>query len=226
MSQTATDGEVEDVLKSTVNTTTFGIFTEPYKLDCDETEKGPRSDEFGTVPEMSGAELDSVTIDFYAMYLFDWGANLQEDADSVGVASLGQAMRNANATAAVLMPAYTFLGTVPKTSHLFGFAQHALLAHGKLSMASVCSTPCAAERTAVQAHLTENENGTTIHSRSIVRGHGILMRAMMPFIKGSMIAQEEKNLSGLKEVIEANQKDYYPMKTTSIDSTIIENEKS
>jgi len=41
-----------------------------------------------------------------------------------------------------------------------------------------------------------------------------------------MIAQEEKNLSGLKEVIEANQKDYYPMKTTSIDSTIIENEKS
>ncbi|MDG2450487.1 MAG: SRPBCC family protein [Saprospiraceae bacterium] len=73
---------------------------------------------------------------------------------------------------------------------------------------------------------TENEIGTTIHSRSIVRGHGILMRAMMPFIKGSMIAQEEKNLRGLKEVIEANQKDYYPMKMMSLDSTIIESEKS
>ena len=70
MSQTATDGEVEDVLKSTVNTTTFGIFTEPYKLDCDETEKGPGSDEFGSVPEMHSVELSDDAIDFYAKYPF------------------------------------------------------------------------------------------------------------------------------------------------------------
>ena len=64
MSQIATDEEAEGFLKSTINSTKFGIFTKPYKLDCDETEKGPISADFGTVPQMKNGELTSAEIDF------------------------------------------------------------------------------------------------------------------------------------------------------------------
>jgi len=57
-----------------------------------------------------------------------------------------------------LSPAYTFLDTVSNTAPEFSFAQHALLAQSKLSMASVCSDACAADRNAVQLHMTENGN--------------------------------------------------------------------
>jgi hypothetical protein len=158
MTQTATDEEAEAFLKNTVNATKFGVFTKPYKLTCDEAEKGPSSDEFGTVPQMTSAELSSDEVDFYARYLLD-AAN-GEVQDTGDAASLDQAVRDGDNTDALLTPAYTFLETVAKTSDNYDFAQHALLAHGKLSMASVCSTPCAAERDAVQAHLTDNENST------------------------------------------------------------------
>ena len=161
MSKTATNEEAEAFLKNTVNATKFGIFTKPYKLNCDETEKGPSSTEFSIVPEMNTAELSSEAINFYARYLFD-AASADEltDAGSGDAASLDQAVKDGDDTATLLSPAYTFLATVTKKSANFGFAQHALLARGKLSMASVCSTPCAAERNAVQAYMTENENGT------------------------------------------------------------------
>ena len=104
------------------------------------------------------AELCSDEVNFYARYLLD-AAN--GDVQDTGVAaSLDQAVRDGNDTGALLTPAYTFLETVAKRSDNYDFAQHALLVHGKLSMASVCSTPCAAEGIAVHAHLTENETGT------------------------------------------------------------------
>ena len=110
-----------------------------------------------TVPQVASAELND-EVDSYAMYLLD-SAN-GEVQDTVDAASLDQAVRDGDDTDALLTPAYTFLETIAKTSDNYDFAHRALLAHGKLSMSSVCSTPCAAERIAVQAHLTENENGT------------------------------------------------------------------
>ena len=83
-------------------------------------------------------------VDFYARYLLD-AAN-GDDQDTGDAASLDQAVRDGNDTGALLTPAYTFLETVAKSSDNYDFAQHASLVHGKLSMASVCSTPCAAER--------------------------------------------------------------------------------
>lgn len=71
---------------------------------------------------------------------------------------------------------------------------------------------------------SENQGTTTIKTHSIVKGHGIMMRAFMPFIKSSMIAQEEKNLAALKEVIEANQTDYYPKAQEVEETEMQENE--
>jgi len=161
MSQTATDADVEAFLKNTVNATKFGIFTKPYKFDCDESERGPKSAEFGEVPQMNTGELTTDDINFYARYLFDAASHgeLSDGMDSGDAQSLAQAVRNHNSTTALLTPAYTFLETVAKTSSSYDFAQHALLAHGKLSMASACSNPCAAERNAVQDHMTEKGNG-------------------------------------------------------------------
>ena len=111
------------------------------QLTCDKAEKGPSSDEFSTVPQMTSAEMNS-DVDFYARYLLDAAnGDVQDTGDA---ASLDQAVRDGDEsddTDALLTPAYTFLETVAKTSDNNDFAQHASLAHGKLSMASVCSTP-------------------------------------------------------------------------------------
>jgi len=169
VSQIATDEEAEVFLKNTVNSTKFGIFAKPYKLECDETEKGPSSADFGTVPEMNGGELSPDDINFYARYLFDASrdAELLDGSDTGDAASLSQAVRNGEDKELLLSPVYTYLGTITKKSRNFGFVQHALLAHGKLSMASVCSTPCAAERNAVQVHMTENANGAMCSALSL-----------------------------------------------------------
>ena len=158
MRQITTDEEAEVFLKSTINSTKFGIFTKPYKMDCDETEKGPSSPEFGTVPAIDSGELTIDAINFYSMYLYDAGSDgeVQNGGGSGDAASLSQAVRGGNDTKTLLASAFTYLQTVTEKSRFYGFAQHALLAHGKLSMASVCSTPCAAERNAVQGHMTGN----------------------------------------------------------------------
>ena len=169
VSQIATDEEAEVFLKNTVNSTKFGIFAKPYKMDCDETEKGPSNADFGTVPEMNGGELSSGGIHFYARYLFDAStdAELLDGWYTGDAASVSQAVRHGDDLELLMSPVYTYLETVTKKSRNYGFVQHALLAHGKLSMASVCSAPCAAERNAVQVHMAENANGAMCSAPSL-----------------------------------------------------------
>ena len=84
---------------------------------------------------MTSAELNPDEVDFYARYLLDAAnGDVQDTGDA---ASLDQAVRDGDEsddTDALLTPAYTFLETVAKTSDNYDFAQHASLAHGKLSM--------------------------------------------------------------------------------------------
>ncbi|MBW1294958.1 SRPBCC family protein [Aquimarina litoralis] len=55
----------------------------------------------------------------------------------------------------------------------------------------------------------EEENGTTtITSKSMVKGNGLIAKSMMALMKSGMKGQEDKNLAALKNLIESNTKEY------------------
>ncbi len=54
----------------------------------------------------------------------------------------------------------------------------------------------------------ESAGKTKIKSATTTTGQGMIMRSMMPLLKGTMKAQEDENLSNLKKVIEENTKRY------------------
>ena len=59
----------------------------------------------------------------------------------------------------------------------------------------------------------EKDGKTTVTSDNVVRGKGIMGRAMfaiMEMLGGAFTKQETMNMEGLKKVIEANTTDYYP----------------
>lgn len=61
-----------------------------------------------------------------------------------------------------------------------------------------------------EINLDEKEGKTHIRTKSTTRGNGIFAKSMISFMPSSMKAQEDKNLNSLKEVIEANTKNYFP----------------
>lgn len=61
-----------------------------------------------------------------------------------------------------------------------------------------------------QVDFTEKDGKTMIVSSTTVKGLGLFMKSMVPFMKGSFQAQEDENMNNLKKVIEANTTDYFP----------------
>jgi len=161
VSQTATDGQVEALLKDTVNATKFGNFVKPYKFLCDPTETGSQNAQFGRVPEISGAvDLPLNAVQFWTRWFLDSNTAdpLIDDPNSTmstSVASMTQAESDGNEISAYLKPAFTFLAEIQPTSPFYGFAKYALKTQETLCMADVCSKPCATERKLVQDHMDE-----------------------------------------------------------------------
>ena len=63
----------------------------------------------------------------------------------------------------------------------------------------------------------EKDGKTHIKSSTITEGQGMFMRSMVSFMKGTMQAQEDENMSNLKKLIEANTTNYFP---TSVVETV------
>lgn len=57
---------------------------------------------------------------------------------------------------------------------------------------------------------SESGGSTTVKSSTTVKGIGILMQSMIPFMKGTMQEQEDENMNNLKVVINNNTTDYFP----------------
>lgn len=57
---------------------------------------------------------------------------------------------------------------------------------------------------------TEKEGGTHIKSNTTTIGEGIFMRSLVPFLEGTMKAQEDENMANLKNVINENTTNYFP----------------
>lgn len=57
---------------------------------------------------------------------------------------------------------------------------------------------------------SEVDGKTVIKSSSVTTGVGLFMRSMVSFMKGSMQAQEDENMSNLKALIASNTTDYFP----------------
>ncbi len=56
------------------------------------------------------------------------------------------------------------------------------------------------------------EDGTTkMKSTTIVKGGSLMMKSLVPMMKGSMIKQEEVNMGNLKKLIDGNTTDYFPV---------------
>ena len=55
----------------------------------------------------------------------------------------------------------------------------------------------------------EEGEKTIINSKSTTSGNGIIAKSMVSFMKGAMKEQEDVNLNNLKELIEANTKNYF-----------------
>ena len=57
---------------------------------------------------------------------------------------------------------------------------------------------------------TTKEGMTNIKSSTIVTGQGFFMKCLMPWLKGTMIAQEDLNMSNLQILINENTTNYFP----------------
>jgi len=57
---------------------------------------------------------------------------------------------------------------------------------------------------------SEADGKTNIKATTVVTGKGFFMKSLVPWIKGSMISQEEGNLANLKKLINENTKNYFP----------------
>jgi len=66
----------------------------------------------------------------------------------------------------------------------------------------------------------EKDGKTVLKSNTINKGSGIIAKAMMVFMKGTMIEQEDKNMTSLKKVIESNTTNYF--RTIEQDTTLTE----
>lgn len=53
-------------------------------------------------------------------------------------------------------------------------------------------------------------SGTKIKSTTEVKGQGFAMKCLIPWLRGTMIAQEELNMSNLQKLINENTTNYYP----------------
>jgi hypothetical protein len=51
---------------------------------------------------------------------------------------------------------------------------------------------------------------TLIKSSTVNKGVGIIMKSMMPFMKGKMKTQEDENMNNLKKLIDDNITNYFP----------------
>jgi len=54
---------------------------------------------------------------------------------------------------------------------------------------------------------------TKIKSSTEVTGQGFIMKCLIPWIKGSLVAQEDSNMGKLKKLINENTTDYFPVQT-------------
>lgn len=54
------------------------------------------------------------------------------------------------------------------------------------------------------------EGKTHIKSSTVVSGQGFFMKCLMPWLKGTMIAQEDLNMSNLHKLINENTTNYFP----------------
>ena len=57
---------------------------------------------------------------------------------------------------------------------------------------------------------SENNGKTSIKSSTTNKGEGIIMKSMMPFMKGKMKTQEDENMNNLKKLIDGNTTNYFP----------------
>ncbi len=57
----------------------------------------------------------------------------------------------------------------------------------------------------------EKDGKTHIHSSTTTKGTSLLMRSLIPFMKSSMKAQEDKNMYKLKNLIDSNTTNYFPV---------------
>jgi len=57
---------------------------------------------------------------------------------------------------------------------------------------------------------SEQGGGTVIKSTTVVTGKGLLMRSLLSFMQGSMLSQEDHNMSNLKKLINSNTTNYFP----------------
>ena len=62
------------------------------------------------------------------------------------------------------------------------------------------------------------EGGTKINTNTVAKGNGMFARSMMALMAGSIKAQETMNLENLKQTIEKNEKNYFPVDTMVVDS--------
>jgi len=60
---------------------------------------------------------------------------------------------------------------------------------------------------------SEVDGKTNIKSSTVVEGQGFFMKCLIPWIKGTMISQEEKNLANLQKLINENTTNYFPEPT-------------
>ncbi|MDH7444968.1 SRPBCC family protein [Aquimarina sp. 2201CG14-23] len=68
----------------------------------------------------------------------------------------------------------------------------------------------------------EDDGKTTITTKSIAMGNGILSKSLISFMPGAMKAQEDENLNSLKRLIEENTKDYFPKKVVDTSAVSVE----
>ncbi len=68
-----------------------------------------------------------------------------------------------------------------------------------------------------QMNLSEKDGKTRIESSTVTTGEGLFMRSMVSFMKGTMLAQEDENLSNLQALINNNTTDYFPKPEPAIE---------
>jgi len=62
-----------------------------------------------------------------------------------------------------------------------------------------------------EIHFDEADGKTTITSKSTPMGNGIIAKSMISFMTGMMQAQEDENMNNLKQLINTNTTDYFPV---------------
>lgn len=61
-----------------------------------------------------------------------------------------------------------------------------------------------------EMNFKEKDGKTTLVTKSVTRGNGLFAKSIISWIQGGMVAQEDKNLANLKDLINGNTKNYFP----------------